>query len=309
MVQGQGVMDMDGNAIETNGLTRNFGENRAVSDLNLVVPKGSIFGFLGPNGAGKTTTIKMLLGLLRPTAGQAAILGYDLGTENIKARARIGYVPESAEMYGYMRVREIVAFNKGLYPRWDDEVVARYLKLFGLPADRPVKALSKGMRAQLALILALGPVPELLILDEPTSGMDPLARKQFLSSILQEVSAAGQTVFMSSHILADVERVADHIALLNRGRLVLADTMDHLKVNNKKVRFVPSGEAPSDLDKWPGVRSVVREGRGLLVSIEDGLEATVERLKSADPAYLEVIDMNLEEIFIEYAGGEHLVLA
>ncbi|HEY3315066.1 MAG TPA: ABC transporter ATP-binding protein [Bacillota bacterium] len=296
-------------AIETNLLTRTYGSNQAVADLNLVVPKGSVFGFLGPNGAGKTTTIKMLLGLLKPTSGGAKVLGYDLGAENIKARARIGYVPENTEIYGYMRVREMIAFTQGLFPRWDTAVVARYLKLFGLPEDRLVKALSKGMRAQLALVLALGPRPELLILDEPTSGMDPLARKQFLSSVLQEVSAAGQTVFMSSHILADVERVADHIALLNRGRLVLADTMDHLKTNNKKIRVVPSGDAPSDLERWPGVRSVIREGRGLLISVEDGFDAIAERLKSASPTYLEVIDMNLEEIFIDYAGGERLALA
>ncbi len=296
------------NAIETHGLARRFGTTEAVAGLDLTVPRGSVFGFIGPNGAGKTTTIKMLLGLLRPTAGRAGVLGYDLATGSLAARARIGYVAENADLYGYMRVREIIAFTRGLYPRWDDQLVARYLELFGLPKDRAVKALSKGMKAQLALILALGPVPELLILDEPTSGMDPLARKQFLSTILREVAAAGQTVFMSTHILSDVERVADHVALLNRGRLVLADSMDHLKENVKKVRVVLAGGAPDDLGRWPGVRAVAREGRGWLISVESRLDEVRGRLQALDPSYLEVVDMTLEEIFVDYAGGERLVL-
>ncbi|MHB8945649.1 MAG: ABC transporter ATP-binding protein [Bacillota bacterium] len=315
MVQGETVKDSvaasaaPANAIETRGLSRRFGVTEAVADLDLVVPAGSVFGFIGPNGAGKTTTIKMLLGLLRPTAGAGTILGHDLVAQNIAARARTGYVAENADLYGYMRVRELVAFTRGLYPRWDDALVSRYLDLFGLPGDRRVKALSKGMKAQLALILALGPQPELLILDEPTSGMDPLARQQFLSTILQEVAAAGQTVFMSSHILGDVERVADHVGLLNRGRLVLAGRLDQIKANVKKVRVVFTGQAPADLERWPGVRAVAREGRGFLISVESRLDEVRGRLEALNPFYLEAVDMTLEEIFVDYAGGERLALA
>jgi len=304
MVQGQTLND----AIETRGLTRRFGTVEAVAGLDLTVPRGSVFGLIGPNGAGKTTTIRMLLGLLRPTAGRAAILGFDLATENLAARARIGYVPENADLYGYMRVRELIAFTRGLYPRWDDRLVARHLDLFAVPKERRVGSLSRGMKAQLALVLALGPVPELLILDEPTSGMDPLARKQFLSTILQEVTAAGQTVFMSTHILSDVERVADHVALLNRGRLVLTDRMDRLKENVKKVRVVFADGAPPDLSHWPGVRAVSREGRGWLISVESRLDEIRRRLQALNPTYLEVVDLTLEEVFIDYTGGERLAL-
>ncbi|MDO8672501.1 MAG: ABC transporter ATP-binding protein, partial [Dehalococcoidia bacterium] len=210
-------------AIEIANLTKDFGGLKAVNELSLQVPQGSIFGFLGPNGAGKTTTIKVLLGLLKPTGGGARVCGFDVVTQGLKVRQSVGYVSETDTMYGWMTAHQLASFCKSLYPRWNDDLVKRYIEAFGLPTGRKVKHFSKGMKAQLALTLALGPDPQVLILDEPTSGMDPLARNEFLNHIVKEVAESGRTIFFSSHILSEVQKVADSVAIVYRGKLLVSD--------------------------------------------------------------------------------------
>lgn len=291
-------------AIETQGLTKGFGRVTAVKDLNLEVKTGSIFGFLGPNGAGKTTTIKLLVGLLRPSAGRAWTLGAPAGPEATAIRQRISYVSETQNMYNYLTVAETVAFCRSFYSNWDDALVRRYLDLFDLPARRQVGRLSKGMRTLLALVLAIAPHPELLILDEPTGGLDPLHRREFLTVILKEISAQGSTVFFSSHILSEVDRVVDHVAILSQGHLLVSRSLDEMKTQEKRIRVLFSENTPADLAHWPGVRRVVQEGSGYLISVAQDPQELAARLTAAGGTGATILDMNLEEIFLDYIESQ-----
>src|SRR5690349_19566835 len=195
-------------AIELDSLVVKYGNKAAVDGLSLQVPVGSIFGFLGPNGSGKTTTIKTLLGFRPPNSGSAKVLGYDIVTDSLEIRARTGYVSEVNSLYDFLTIPQLCNFCRDANRRWNQGIVDQYIKLFGLPARSKVSQLSKGMKSQLALSLALGSEPDLLILDEPTAGLDPIARRQFLGTLIREVAAGGKTIFFSSHILSEVEEGA-----------------------------------------------------------------------------------------------------
>jgi ABC-2 type transport system ATP-binding protein len=284
-------------AVRTCGLTRRFGELTAVDSLDLEVPEGSLFGLLGPNGAGKTTTIRMLLGLLAPTAGTVEILGGPVGTERL---ARVGYVSEERGLYGYMTVEEIIGFTRRFYPTWDDRAVKDYLDLFRLPRRTRVADLSHGMRSLLALTLALGPRPDLLILDEPTAGLDPVMRREFLSMLVREMAGTPRTLIFSSHILNEVERIADTVAIIKGGRLVVTRSVEDMRTNEKKVRFVPQRRMEPEEFEGPGVRRVEREGSGFILTVTDDLDGVLARLSRLPHFVLEVIDLNLEEVFFDY---------
>ncbi|MEW6546778.1 MAG: ABC transporter ATP-binding protein [Bacillota bacterium] len=286
-------------ALWTEGLRKRFGDTVAVDGIDLRVPRGSIFGFLGPNGAGKTTTIKLLLGLLRPDGGRFAVLGRE-GRPQPDVLARVGYVPEIPGLYSYMTAGDLAAFCSRLYPRWDQGLVDRYLDFFRLPRNRKVGRFSRGMKGQLALVLALGARPDLLVLDEPTAGLDPVARKHFLQTVLAEATAAGQTVFLSSDLLEDVERVADTLAIIRNGCLVLQKPMDEVKMGEKKVRVVFQNQPPAWLAEIPGVRRVQKEGAAFLLTVTGGVPAVLERLRTVPLFALEVIDLTLDQVFEEY---------
>jgi len=288
-------------AVWTEGLRKSFGTKVAVDGIDLRVPRGSIFGFLGPNGAGKTTTIRLLLGLLRPDAGRFCVLGRE-GPPSPEVLARVGYVPETPALYPALTASELVSLCRRLYPRWDQALVDRYLDLFRLPRNRKVGGFSRGMKGQLALVLALAPRPDLLVLDEPTAGLDPLARKHFLQTVLAEATAAGQTVFLSSHLLEDVERVADTLAIIRNGRLVLQKPMDEVKTGEKKVRVVFRGEPPPWLAQIPGVRRVEQEGAAFLLTVAGDVPSVLERLRTVPLFALEVIDLSLDQVFEEYVA-------
>ncbi|MDN5294171.1 MAG: type transport system ATP-binding protein [Eubacteriales bacterium] len=291
-------------AIETWGLTKVFGQVAAVKELDLRVPKGSIYGFLGPNGAGKTTTIKMLLGLLQPTGGGIRVLGLDPKKESLEILMRTGYVAETQNMYGYMTVKEIIDFCKALYPRWEDGTVKKYLDLFELPTGKKVKALSKGMKNQLALALALGSGPDLLILDEPTSGLDPQKIKDFLTVIVEQVAETGQTVFFSSHQLYEVERIADWVGMIVQGRLVFSSSMDDLKARHKKIKVMLAGESlPQELTNRPEIIKIELQGRGYVLTVSGNIDRIIALLNSLNPSLLEVFPETLEEIFLAYTEG------
>lgn len=290
-------------AIELHKLTKSFGSKVAVDNLSLQVPAGTIFGFLGPNGAGKTTTIKMMVGLMRPDSGSGKILGCDMVSSSVPVRERTGYVSEMPQLYGYMTVNEILAFSKAFYKGWNDTLVRKYLEFFGLPKQQRIKNLSKGMKTQLALIIAMAPEPELLILDEPTSGLDAINRQEFLNVILEEISLQGRTVFFSSHILHDVERVADQVAIIKDGKLLDIRVMDELKTTVKKIRVVFLREPDAELFAMRGIKNVAREGSSYLISVENNLQEILERLRANPYLALDIIDQNLEEIFIEKVRG------
>lgn len=291
-------------AIRLKGLRKTFGDNVAVDDLSLEIPSGSIFGFLGPNGAGKTTTIKTMLGLLHPNSGDGEILGLDMVRDSVAIREKIGYVAEVQNLYGHMTVEGILEFCRSFYPHWNKGIANKYLDFFSLPRKEKVRNLSKGMKTQLALVVAMAPEPELLILDEPTSGLDTINRQEFLRIVLEELSVQGRTVFFSSHLLHDVERVADKVAIINNGRLIDVHDVDELKTAVKKIRVVYQREPAADFFHHPGIVNIDKEGSAYLLSVKSNLSDILMHLKKVPYFTLDIIDRNLEDIFIEKVRGD-----
>ena len=292
--------------IETSGLRKTYGAHEAVRGLNLAVPRGSIFGFLGRNGAGKTTTIKILLGMVRASGGDARVFGLPAGAAgaSVDIRSRTGFVGEDKELYDYMTVEEIVRFTAVFYPRWRADLEQRYRKAFELPADRRVKALSKGMRTKLALLLALCRGAELLILDEPTSGLDPAMTEEVLQALVSHVAAEEMTVFFSSHQIAEVDQIADHIAIIDRGTAVVAGALDDLREHYRRVQLVFDGDAPDARFSAPGVVRIRRKGRVLTVLASSGADRLVEEARAFNPVSVEIALVTLKEIFLETVTAE-----
>jgi ABC-2 type transport system ATP-binding protein len=228
-------------AIQTQNLSRRYGRTEALHDLTLTVPSGSIFALLGPNGAGKTTTIKVLMNLLAPTSGEARILGTDSRKLRERDRARIGYVSENQQLPLWMTVRQLLDYCRPFYPTWDRDLEKTLLAKFALPPDRKLKHLSRGMLMKAALLSSLAYRPKLLVLDEPFSGLDPLVRDEFIHGVL-EVSATGDwTVFISSHDIAEIEQLADHVAILDAGRLRLSEPTETLQSRFRRIDVTLAG--------------------------------------------------------------------
>jgi ABC-2 type transport system ATP-binding protein len=293
-------------AIETVDLQKRYDATDALRGLNLRVPRGSIFGFLGRNGAGKTTTIKLLLGMARPTAGQARVL--DLSAEDaassVSIRQRTGFVDENKALYDYMTVEEIIRFTAAFYPNWRSDLEKRYLKAFELPLAQKTSALSLGMRSKLSLLLALCRGVELLVLDEPTSGLDPAASEAVLQTIVTHVSTENLTVFFSSHHLADVDQIADHIAIIDAGRTVVTGELEDLRARYRRVQLVFNGEAPDITFRAPGVVRIRREGRVLTALSNAGSDALIEEALRFGPVSADVLPVTLKEIFLESVAVE-----
>ena len=287
--------------IQTKGLARRFGKSLAVDGLDLEVPRGSVFGFIGRNGAGKTTTVRMLLGLLPMTAGSATVLGSDPRKESFDIKRRVGYVPEIHHFYQWMSIAELTRFTSSFYPTWQEAKCAELLKGFELDPAKKIKELSKGMVAKVALTLALAHDPELLVLDEPTGGLDVMVRREFLESIVRMIQEEGKTVFLSSHVLVDMERVADEIAIIEEGRLVKRSTLEELKDKVKKVKLTFAGDPPGDV-RIEGARNVDRDGREWVVTYEDFSEEKLNALRKLPVSDAQVIDLDLEDIFVVLVG-------
>jgi ABC-2 type transport system ATP-binding protein len=293
--------------IEAAELRKNYEGVEAVRGLNLQVPTGSIFGFLGKNGAGKTSTIKMLLGMARPASGRARVFGLaaDEAEASVAIRRRTGFVSEDRDLFDYMTVEQMVRFTAGFFPRWRGELEQQYLRMFDLPLDRKVKALSRGMRTKLALLLALCRSAELLILDEPTSGLDPAAAEEVLQALVKHVAAQEMTVFFSSHQIAEVDQIADHIAIVDAGRTVVAGALDDIRENFRRVQLVFDGPAPDAIFRSPGAGRVRREGRVLTVLSSAGAAGIVEEARALGPVSVDVVPVTLKEIFLETVAVEN----
>lgn len=288
-------------AIETDGLTKYYGTFEAVRGLTMRVPKGSISGFLGQNGAGKSTTIKMLLGMMRPTRGNARVLDLDVTDEkqSIEMRKRVAYVAEDKRLYDYMTVGQIIKFTKAFYPTWNDEVEKRLLDEFRLPLERATKKLSKGMRTQTALLLALARGAELLILDEPTEGLDPVVTEKVLELIVG-AAADGTTVFFSSHQISEVEQIADRILLIDRGQLVLDIPIDAVSQDYRRIRGVYDEPLPPPALELDGVRKVAVDGRVVSVLASHNAARIAEHLRRHSAGgTIEVLPLTLKEIVLE----------
>jgi len=286
-------------AIETTGLTKKFGSQRAVDGLDLCIPVGSVFGFLGRNGAGKTTTIKMLLGLISPNSGTVRVLGMDPRRDGIAIKLQVGYVAENQKMYGWMKVKEIMKFTSGFYPNWDSSLASGFCERFELNPSTRIKNLSRGQQMRLALTLALSSKPRLLILDDPTMGLDPITRKEFLNDIVSAIQEEGRTVFFSTHILSELERVAGSIAIIDRGRLKVAGEIDSLKATVKSVRLTFE-DTPPEI-RVEGLLRTQANGRDIFVTMTDFTNEKLGRLEQEyDPVSFEVRSLSLDEIFEEF---------
>ncbi len=282
--------------IETRGLAKRYGGKMAVAWLSLAVPRGSIFALLGDNGAGKTTTIRMLTGLLRPDAGQASILGADCWREAARLRHRVGYVPERPRFYDWMSVGEVGWFTAGFHAPGFRTRYAQLVRRFQLDPRQKLRHLSKGQYAKVALALALAPDPEVLILDEPTSGLDLLVRREFLSSLV-ELAGEGRTVLISSHQIAEVERIASHVAFMAGGNLLLTSTLDELKRRVVKLRLRYEEAAP-DAERLGTVLHRNGVGKQWQAVVLDPEPAAVAALRhSGDVHDFEESPLDLEEVY------------
>ena len=218
--------------IRVTELTRRFGATTALASVSLSLPRGAVYGLVGANGAGKTTLIKHILGLLRADSGSVRVFGLDPVADPVGVLSRIGYLSEENDLPGWMRVDELIRYSRAFYPAWDDAYAEELRRSFALDPAAKVKNLSKGQKARLGLLIALAYRPELLVLDEPSSGLDPIVRRDILGAVIRTIADEGRTVLFSSHLLDEVEAVADHVTMISRGKIVLSDRLDAIKASH-----------------------------------------------------------------------------
>ncbi|MFZ0461482.1 MAG: ABC transporter ATP-binding protein [Candidatus Acidiferrales bacterium] len=291
--------------IETQNLTKRFRDQEAVSCLNLRVEAQQITGFLGRNGAGKSTTIKMLLGMVHPSAGTGSVLGRAIAEprENRVVRERIAYVGEDKPLYDYMTVAQLIRFTRTFYKDWRADAEHRLLAQYKLPRYRKIRALSKGMRTKCALLVALARRPELLILDEPSEGLDPVAVEELLQSLI-EAAAEGTTVFFSSHQIVEVERIADRACIIDQGRLVADIILDEMRQAYRRITF-SFNSAPLEAEfRMQGVESIRTSGRQLTLLASQNSDTIVELGRSLGAISVEVAPVGLRETFLQVVKEE-----
>ncbi|HVP12897.1 MAG TPA: ABC transporter ATP-binding protein [Phycisphaerae bacterium] len=293
-------MSEPGGEIHVQQLHKRFGRHEVLRGLDLDVPAGSIFGFLGLNGAGKTTLIRMLLGLLRPDAGHCQVAGLDPRTDALEVRRRVGYMAENQTMYAWMRVGQLIHWLARFYPTWDPTLAEQLRRQMHLDADAKVGTLSKGQASRLALLLALAHRPRIVILDDPTLGLDPVARRDFLRDVIGHLQEAGVTVFFSSHLLYEIEPICDQVAILHDGKIIKSAPVDKLRESVKRVVMQPKEGA-----RLPSLASILdadsRDGTWALTV--ENVEAVRGPLTSMSRDGLRLVDLNLDEIFEAYVTG------
>ena len=289
-------------AVRTEHLTRYFGRKRVVYDLNLCVPRGSIFGFLGRNGSGKTTTLRMLLGLLGPTRGSATVLGCDSRRLTPAVRARIGYLAEGHPVYGWMRVSDAGAYQSKFYPKWNGRLFRAILDHFRVGENTRARHMSRGERAGLCLAMALAPEPDLLLLDDPAIGLDPVARRSLMEALVYATRKSDRTILFSTHILADVERMADHVAVLDYSVLRAQCSVEtfHSCVQRFVLRF--AGEVPAAPSLKGLVGASVSGGR-MRLTLANATAETRAALEGLGAVSVEEVPVSLEEALVGYMGG------
>jgi ABC-2 type transport system ATP-binding protein len=285
-------------AIETRGLVKRYRNVNAVNGLDLSVPKGAVYALVGRNGSGKTTTIRMLLDLARPDAGTARVLGMDAHADRVKVLERVGYVSDRPLLGSYTG-EQLMRFNRGFYARWSDELVERYVRVFDIPMKQKFRNLSRGNQTKMWLLLALAQQPEVLILDEPTAGLDPVVTDQLLRVLVEDVASEGRTVFLSSHHLAEVERIADWVGMIDKGKLLLEAPMEELRAKFRRIQVAGVAEmAPA------AAMRVRRSGGSTEYVVRDGAEEFVDALEREGATVLQSSPMNLSEIFLECLGND-----
>lgn len=296
------TIELEAPAIDIRLLTKSYGTTVAVNNLSVAIPKGSIFGLLGTNGAGKTTTFKCILGLARPTSGQAMFGGYPLRPELFES---ISYMPEQPALYNYFTGQQHIDIARHSFAKFDMARAQNLVELFGLDLRKKVRTLSKGQQSALALTLAFATRPEILVLDEPSSGLDPVHQRNVLDLMI-DAAAGGATVLFSSHQIGQVERAADHVAILHRGNLMLKGSLEDLKAEEKIIEATFDGDAPrfAELDANPNVRRVMRQGRLIRAYVTGAGDGAVAAITAASPTSMRILNQNLEDIFLAAVGGK-----
>jgi ABC-2 type transport system ATP-binding protein len=286
--------------IQTTDLSKSFGSVEAVRDVNLFVRPHQITAFLGLNGAGKSTTIKMLLGMIEPSGGEGKVLGKRIvdPTESIELRRKIAYVSENKRLYDYMTVEQIIRFTRSFYTDWRPDIEQHLLRTFELPLNQMIKSLSKGMRTKLALLLAFARRPELLILDEPSEGLDPIGIEQMLECLVARCGE-GTTVFFSSHQIPEIERIADNVCILHRGRLVIDASLDDMRHSYRQIDLVFPSLPPEQKLRVPGVENIRTSGCQMRIFASRNADAVVERAHNLHVSSVDVGSVGLREIFLE----------
>ncbi len=288
-------------AVHTYELTKTFnGKIVAVSGLNLSVPYGAVYGLIGRNGAGKTTTLRLLMGLLRPDHGSAHLLSHDLWNTSRHVRQRIAYVSQSQLLPGWMSLNDLCRLHAYYYPSWDGEFAKRIIKLWELPNDRPISQLSGGQQRQAAIILALSSRPELLLLDEPAAGLDPVARRALLNGIVEVLAYTSNcTVLFSTHIISDLERIADTIGIMDRGRLMMSSKLSDLIERTKRVQVVFDQKDPPLDFSIPGIIRCQISGPVVTALVSVCSDSQLNPIREMPGVRVNIFPVSLEELFIE----------
>ncbi len=289
------------NVIELRGITRQFGNKRALDNITLTVPRGVVFGLVGANGAGKTTLIRHVLGLLKAQTGSVRVFGLDPVRDPVGVLSRIGYLSEEGDLPGWMRVDELMRYMRAFYPTWDEDYAQDLRRQFALDPAAKVKNLSKGQRARAGLIVALAYRPELLLLDEPSSGLDPIVRRDILGAIVRTIADEGRTVLFSSHLLDEVERVSDRVAMLKAGQFVFAGNLDEIQHTHHQLTL-RSDEA--DLrPQFHGLIACERRGNEWTAIASGDLEDLTVAASSVGAQIIEHRRLSLDEIFLARVGA------
>ena len=289
-------------AVEINGLSRKFRDKLALDNISLRVSRGRVFGLVGENGAGKTTLIKHILGLLKPQSGSVRVFAIDPVASPAAALKRIGYLSENRDLPAWMRIDELLRYTRAFYPAWDAGFAEELRERFGLDPGAKVKNLSRGENAKAGLLLALAFRPDLLLLDEPSSGLDPLVRRDILEAIIRTVADEGRTVIFSTHLLEEVERVADEIAMMFHGKIVLSGPLDEVKENH--YRLVLRFESPLPAEpSLPGVLSIRGSGREWSLLCNGGRQQTIDAAARLGGRVVSQETPSLDEVFIARAAS------
>jgi len=299
------MMSVPDIVIDTRGLTKQYGGVRALDGLDLRVPAGSIYGFLGRNGAGKTTTMRMLMGMASATSGEGRVLGHPIGNgaEAIALRRRIAHVGDDRSAWPSMTADQVIRISRPFFPNWRGALEREYLDRFEIPRRQSIGRFSKGMRTAFAMVLALARGADLMLLDEPTEGLDPALNERLLQALVRAVAEnPSLTIFMSSHRLTEVEQIADRVGIIERGRLVFEESLDELKAGYRRVLATFDGAPPPDLERANGVRHARVSGRVLSMLVSRGAEDIVSLARARQARDVEVVPVTLKDIFLDVAA-------
>jgi ABC-2 type transport system ATP-binding protein len=296
---------MTDNVVEVSGLSRKFGNTQALDGVNLTVEPGRVYGLVGANGQGKTTLIRHLLGLLRAQSGSVRVFGLDPVREPVAVLERVGYLSEERELPGWMRISELMRYTAAYHPRWDQAYADELLTTFGLDVSKKVKDLSKGMRAQVGLVAAVAHRPDLLLLDEPSTGLDAVVRKDILNAIIRAVADDGRTAVFSSHLLDEVEQMSDDIVMIDAGKVVVEGGLDVVKEQHQLLA-VQFEEERDTMPAIAGVVSAERLGRTWTI-VCNGSDDVAESLRANGGEVLKSRTASLQEIFVARVGHDRVM--